>query len=147
MFILLVCSSAPKNRRVKRPIVRRWKKKSGNLETLWRKRNACFECTVTIDPLFVHPGAMDSFATSISGKWLGHARSIGIRSLQEATFHFLSHLSYPAVDGGDCTLPRHHSTKDAKLPSASEELDSTRTAVFAARLLFCVAGDASMCQL
>ena len=34
-----------------------------------------------------------------------------------------------------------------QMPSASEELDSTKTAVFAARLLFCVAGDASMCQL
>lgn len=34
-----------------------------------------------------------------------------------------------------------------QMPSASEELDSTKTFVFAARLLFCVAGDASMCQL
>lgn len=34
-----------------------------------------------------------------------------------------------------------------QMPSASEELDSTKTVVFAARLLFCVAGDASMCQL
>ena len=43
----------------------------GNLKTLWRNRNACFKYTVTIDRLFVHPGAMDSLATIISGKWLG----------------------------------------------------------------------------